>query len=392
MVVFAHATWGMVLPATNTVDVLVAKAGGHVNIAMDFFFVLSGFLITGILADSKGKPHYFRNFFARRSLRVFPLYYGFITLIFLLLPLAGILIPDAEAMRERWLYFLYLQNVPFAARGDLPQHTGYLWSMAVEEQYYLIWPLAVLWFSSRALQRWCVITVPALVVLRVVLVAFGASWVLLYVSTPLRMDALLLGSYIALHVREPGGAERLKRWAKPVFIAALVAELGMIAYKPVLGLLWADDMFGVSALNLPIDRFVQALRFTPRALLGGTLLVLIATAAAGSRLQRFFGSRALRTCGKYSYATYMFHVPVYVLFEQWGWRASELPLVGGAQWPRALVAYLVLLTVSLALAALSWELYEKQFLKLKALFPYDQGKGRPIADSTEAVRKVFQSP
>lgn len=402
MVVFAHSTWGLVYPLHTTGDVLLAKLSGHVWVAMDFFFVLSGFLITGILADARGKTGYFKNYFARRALRVFPLYYGFIILAFVILPLVGVMIPDQQAMGERWKYFLYVQNVAFAQRGLIPRNTGYLWSMAVEEQYYLLWPIAVLLVPSRTLQRWCLVTVPALIVARLALVAMGGTFVLLYVTTPLRVDSLLLGSFLALYAREPGGAERLVRWSRPTFLLSALAGLVIIAYKPLLGVLLHGSAFAVNSNNLALDHYVQALRFSVQAIFAAALLVRVAVAPPGSWVKRFFDNRPMRLCGKYSYATYMFHVPVFVLCEYFGFRASQLPLVHGAQWPRALAGYGILLGVSLVLAAISWEVYEKQFLKLKVYFQYRErdaaprrasaGEPAPVLAEPDAAPQVFTSP
>lgn len=406
VVVFAHSTMGMVQPLTRTGDILVHKAAGHVNVAMDVFFVLSGFLITGILADSKGQPNYYRNYFARRSLRVFPLYYAFILLLFIVLPALGIVIPDEQAMRERWTYFLYLQNIPFAVRGDIPEPTGYLWSMAVEEQYYLFWPLVVLAASNRTLQKICLATIPLMVIVRFALVAQGASFVLLYVTTLLRMDALLMGSFLALRVREPGGVEQLRRIAKPLFVVSSILEVAMIAYKPIVSLLLTGTLFGVAGADLAIDRYVQAARFTAHALWAGSALILIADADMRGRVWRSFAHPVMRMFGKYSYATYMFHVPLLLFAESRGISATRLPLVGGAQWPRAILLYLLLLGASLALAALSWRFFEEPMLRLKRLFPYAKAAPAPavvpsaaqaiangaVPDDMKTAREVYQSP
>jgi peptidoglycan/LPS O-acetylase OafA/YrhL len=309
-------------------------------------------------------------------------------------------------MDERWAYFLYLQNIPFAARGQIPEPTGYLWSMAVEEQYYLFWPLVVLALPSRTLQKVCLATIPLLVVARFVLVYHGATFVLLYVTTLLRMDALLLGSFLALHVREPGGTERLLRLAKPVFLVSLVVEIAMVAYKPALGYWVAGDLFAVGAGNLPIDRYVQAARFTAHAIFAGSALVLIAASDVRGWLARFFASHPLRTLGKYSYATYMFHVPLLLYAHERGLSATRLPLVGDAQWPRAIVLYLALLTTSVGLAALSWKFFERPFLQLKRFFPYEKAAPAPalvpaaaaavaqgaVPDDLQTTREVYQAP
>src|SRR6267154_3409139 len=119
----------------------------YVRCTVDVFFVLSGFLTTGILLDSKGSPHYFRNFYARRSLRVWPLYYLVLFLIFVVAPLFR------PAMRPTvaniWPAFvLYVQNIRY--HDIYPFGLGATWSLAIEEQFYMTWPLLVFLFRRRA--------------------------------------------------------------------------------------------------------------------------------------------------------------------------------------------------------------------------------------------------
>src|SRR6266704_2509367 len=115
---------------------------------VDLFFVLSGFLITGILVDARGSPSYFKAFYARRALRILPAYYGFLFVIFVVLPLLG-LGAGANYMLARqhqgW-YWLHLTNVMMAI-GEIPGHgsnpSTRFWSLAVEEQFYFLWPAIV---------------------------------------------------------------------------------------------------------------------------------------------------------------------------------------------------------------------------------------------------------
>src|SRR5688572_15010220 len=121
---------------------------------VDLFFVLSGLLITGVLLDARGSDRYFRNFYARRCLRIWPLYYSVLLFMFVVVPLVR---PSeaAEIFADRsspwWSYPLFLQNflvpVPTSATGPL----GVSWSLAIEEQFYLVWPLVVRYCSRRQL-------------------------------------------------------------------------------------------------------------------------------------------------------------------------------------------------------------------------------------------------
>ena len=138
-------------------------------IGVDLFFVLSGFLITGILYDAKGGPHYFRNFYMRRSLRIFPLYYAFLILIFAVMPLLRASGAD-HVGKQVWMW-TYLSNVLFARVGweGMPAHTTHLWSLAIEEQFYLLWPLLVWLASRRRLIQLCVGSIAVAFATRLVL-------------------------------------------------------------------------------------------------------------------------------------------------------------------------------------------------------------------------------
>ena len=129
---------------------------------VDLFFALSGFLITGILLDAKGAPHYFRNFYARRALRIFPIYYGFLFVILIVIPRFHQYSPGlAQTVRDQAWLWLYGTNIattffPIKLAGFL--HT---WSLAVEEHFYLVWPAIVLVLNRRqlAVASLCIVVV-----------------------------------------------------------------------------------------------------------------------------------------------------------------------------------------------------------------------------------------
>jgi peptidoglycan/LPS O-acetylase OafA/YrhL len=168
---------------------------------VDLFFVLSGLLITGILLDSKQSDGYFRDFYARRCLRIWPLYYSALLFMFVVVPF---LRPsEAHVIFEPrsspwWAYPFYLQNflvpIPSSATGLL----GVTWSLAVEEQFYLVWPLVVRFCSEAHLRRIAVITICLSPALR-----FYASLhhVDIYSNTFCRLDGLMAGALLAILIR-----------------------------------------------------------------------------------------------------------------------------------------------------------------------------------------------
>jgi peptidoglycan/LPS O-acetylase OafA/YrhL len=189
-------------------------------VGVDLFFVLSGFLITGILYDSLHRPNYFRNFYVRRALRIFPIFYGFFLLLFLLTP--------ALHLKWQWSvlsYFFYVGNliVPFCdlrtnnptlIMQAMPDHTlryfcniGYLWSLCVEEQFYLVWP-AVIYFvrDRKTLLKICVGLIATTVIVRSAFrihldATINQHWLLFYWSTYFHSDGLLIGAFLALWLR-----------------------------------------------------------------------------------------------------------------------------------------------------------------------------------------------
>jgi peptidoglycan/LPS O-acetylase OafA/YrhL len=341
-------------PSGLLIDRLYYRVAGAGWIGVDLFFVLSGFLITGILYDSKQSRHYFRNFYARRVLRIFPLYYGLLVLLLVVLPL---LRPEHSGLRlmarDGVWYWSYLSNVKIALDGWPPFGAlGHFWSLAVEEQFYLLWPVLVLKLGRRQLQLTCLVCVIGAVAVRVVLNAQGnnpAAFVLM----PARIDSLAVGAYLAVAARGPGGLRGLSRLALPVAsllcLAVLVISVlrrGFAAYDPL----------------------VSTIGHTLIAFLFAAVLVLALTAAREAWVARAFGSSFLRFFGRYSYGIYVFHHPLLLLNTSVA-SLAVVPSVFGSQLLRQLVFLVVTTGVSVSIAFLSWHLFEKRFLMLKVLFP-----------------------
>ncbi len=338
---------------------LAATGAGWAGV--DLFFVLSGFLITGILLDARGSSGYFRAFYLRRVLRIFPLYYAYLAVLFWVVPrLAPHL--DVKAGSQGWLW-TYLGNVLFAREGGFhaSPYTGHFWSLAVEEQFYLAWPLVVWVLPRRALAAACLALVAGAFALRwgIHRTTFNATAA--YVLTPCRMDALAMGALTAVAAREPGWWPALRRAAPWVLAAAAVA----------VGITWAarGAFFGG-------DPLVQVWAFTPLAAGFAALLVLAVDAPAEGRLGRVLRGRALATAGRYSYGLYVLHYPIFLALEAAGISAAVIADATGAWW--AGVAGFVALAgaATFAAALVSWHLLEKRFLAWKDLVPY----GRPARE------------
>jgi peptidoglycan/LPS O-acetylase OafA/YrhL len=326
---------------------------------VDLFFVLSGFLITGILLDSKGTPRYFRNFYARRALRIFPLYYGMLVVVFLIGPMFKTLnTPEFEEVAQNQLpLWLYYMNLDVAWRGDFFfsgdwVEFNHFWSLAVEEQFYLVWPAVVLLCGRRTLAVVCLSLIAVAILLRGTFVLHGDHTWTVFAFTPCRWDTLALGGLLALAFRTPGWWARLVRPALISAIACFVLVAGLAAKWNGLG----------------VDKqFIQAPGYSLLASFFGALLVLAVNAPQASIAGRVWNHPVLRFFGKYSYGLYVVHP---TLMEH---LFKILPVERLAQWSGspalgALLFMVAALCLSVAAAWLIWHLYEKHFLKLKVLF------------------------
>jgi len=367
-------------------DRFAARAFGIGWMGVDLFFVLSGFLITSILLAARGGGrHAFVAFYARRVLRIFPAYYGYLALLIVVLPLVPALASNEDLAllrsHQAW-YWSYLYNVwiPLRPLTNIGLFgNGHIWSLAVEEQFYLVWPFVVLLTPRRWLPAICALCVVGAFAFRVALVnGEVASLHNVYAAimlTPARADTFALGALLAIAARSPEALARVRAWCVP----ALTAGLSVLA-----GVWVALD--GLHAF----DDFVQTLGFSIIAFTFAALLSVALVATPGGRAERLFTLPALRFLGRYSYALYLFHLQVALLVvNRMGAAGWQLPLAGGSAIPARLAFTAAGAGVSVALAYASWHLYEQHFLKLKRFFPYrargDQEASRAAAPASSAV-------
>lgn len=314
---------------------------------VDLFFVLSGFLITGGLVDTLGQRGWWRGFLVRRALRIFPLYYLALAVFAAAGPALGLVDPWTFG-RWGWWYWSYLGNWAYAARQVIPA-LSHFWSLAVEEQFYLAWPLVVLLARGRALAAVSAALVCAGPALRWLIVDSGLPVGSAYRLTPGRVDALAMGALIAVVARAAGGAALLRRaW----FPAAVVGAAAFAA----LGLPHGFDMH---ARPLEIwSHLWLALAF------GGLVAGAVATSGTDHPLRRALSAAPLRALGRYSYGLYVVHYLVHV---------GALGALRARPWGAALLASragyaayaAAALAASLLLAWASFHLVEQRFLALK---------------------------
>jgi peptidoglycan/LPS O-acetylase OafA/YrhL len=330
---------------------------------VDLFFVLSGFLITGILFDSLGEDHYFRNFYIRRALRIFPLYWG-LWLAFIAVMLvegrfeAGYLAWPAYVGNYLGVYslaatpnhqdFETLPAVIHIAREHLYLRLGPYWSLCVEEQYYLAWPLAV-WAVRRRerLLILCLAGIAGVLALRTGLYfVLPASWIrdnALYFWTFTRVDSLLAGSALALWVRGQGGTERLAtRW--------IAAGTGLA----VAGLGAAGWRWGLFNGNT----FAGWMQIWGLSLVWLTACGVLALSLRPGWLARGLAFKPLAQLGRVSYGFYLFHL----LFYDCDRIVIDAIKPGVPAWPVHLAIFGWVWLLSWA----SFRWYEMPFLRLKS--------------------------
>lgn len=326
---------------------------------VDLFFVLSGFLITRILHDTRSQPHYFRNFYARRVLRIFPLYFATLALLLTAwLPLPAPLVEALRPAREHavWLWAYGVNLVQARENAWCLGAMNHFWSLSIEEHFYLLWPAVIYVLPPAAARKLCLGLVLVAAAGRVLWIAAGGGAVAAFVLTPLRMDGLALGGWLALTARQPGGLARLQRWAVP----SLVVCGGIASASEMLGRRWG---------YLPLTAWAGAF---------AALLVLALSARPGSWLHRGGRWRWLHWLGRYSYGIYVFQLPlVYALADVL--TAPGLATATGNPLAGQLLYALLLTAANLALASVSWHLLEGPILSLKKHFGgSDQGRPTEI--------------
>ena len=341
---------------------------------VNIFFVLSGFLITGILFDSRDDPHRARNFYLRRTLRIFPLYYGLFAVLALLTPLVH------WRWDRDWLAWpLYLGNflrfvspaatiphtaLEYAADGHLTSqafprselYLGHLWSLCVEEQFYLLWPWVVFAVRDRRRLLWiCASAVLIGPLLRLWLQAHAPGWMvsneLLYRFTPAQLDALLLGGLVALLWRGPQRA-RLLRWAP---IAAAAGSILFASY-----LVFVVHGVAMYPPSYPHWSFTGGLLFAD---LYAAALIVCAL-RPGSWTYRVFHVRPLRWVGRLTYGAYVFHDLLHDGFDHLVVHSGVPILAADGPLRRDATAFLAFVS-TLLLAWLSFRFFEGPFLELK---------------------------
>jgi peptidoglycan/LPS O-acetylase OafA/YrhL len=320
---------------------------------VDLFFVLSGFLITGILLDTKSAVNRAGSFYGRRVLRIFPIYYLALAIVFVGEHFST-WIKDAGNLQnplDHISHLLYFQNfIPLWHHGDYPLGIfGPFWSLAVEEQFYLIWPMLVWRFSPKTILKICAAGMITTLVLRIILVPNFGSGIWIYAFTFTRADGLFIGAALAVILATKG------EFSKSLVVSMASAGVALLAVIPIF----------VPARELWETGGLEAVLGTTGASLCSGALVAYCLTSQESRLARWFQSDWLRNFGKYSYGIYVIHATVYHAGETFlAARGRSYPF----STPFAFVYAITLMAITYGLAWLSFNFFESRFLDLKRYF------------------------
>lgn len=390
-VFFAHTAF--CFPAVGPTTRFIQQVLHQGWLGVDLFFVLSGFLITSILMDTREAKNYFTGFYARRVLRIFPLYYsvliGTLVLVGLMVhfnaPGAAKLSYNVPLPSDRWTYFLFLTNWIglWKAQWNMAFSSmlAHFWSLGIEEQFYLVWPLVVWLVRPRAVP-WIAGTVA------IASAGLRAAWALhvgivpfvppvaveVQIATICRLDALFLGAIAAYLYRDPILLQRVRRWLP---LTAIVG-IGVCAQVFVMAEAYPEStLMNLYGPTLMVTRSLDDVFRTFYVLGGFTLiatgfaaliLLAAATESAPTRLQRLLQNTPLSRVGKYSYGIYVFHVPVIAAVSAYIPRHLMVQNTTRALLIRGICG-IGFAVASYGIAAASYRWFEGPLLRLKRYFP-----------------------
>jgi peptidoglycan/LPS O-acetylase OafA/YrhL len=344
MVIFFHFFFELNLPT------LLTRIANFGRTGVSLFFVLSGFLITRILIATKDSPNYFSSFYVRRSLRIFPLYYLFLVLIFIILPLfSGKPFPPFDLQLYNWTY---LQNFALAFRWPhvSPRH---LWSLSVEEHFYLFWPILIYLLSIRKIVFASVL---------IIAMAFMVKYFMIehdyvpYYFTFARIDELAMGALLAiLEIKN----KLIDKNANKFLLISVIFAIPTIVLLVIF-----TDMD---------NTIIQIIKYNLLAFTFLGLVGYIISLRETSWIKRVLRTKPMVFLGKISYGLYIYHplciATVWNIF-------SKMNLA---------ILFVIAVGFTVLVASASYFLFELNFLKLKRFFEYKKEKA--IQSETAVILK-----
>ncbi|MCP5559328.1 MAG: acyltransferase [Verrucomicrobiaceae bacterium] len=332
------------VPRTGYVSEAIVRVTGSLWCGVDLFFALSGFLITTILIRTHDQHGRYKNFIARRSLRIFPLFYAWLAIFYICAPWIGVNDMHGMGLAAPWAW-TYTFNWFIAKIGGYPADPviDHIWSLAVEEQFYLVWPVLVFLCKPRwigwlagggVLTAWGI---------KLAMWAGGSPWEVIHTQTYTRMDGLLAGGLVAWL--------RIYHWESWVVRNALLWALvlsasGLLALGAWHGHLWPAEQTAVLATLFYSVFFAALLAFCVR---GGATM---------DRLRPLLDNDLVRWIAKLSYGIYLSH---WIL---WRWFAAAPDAWNSVWWQKGIAV----VSLSVLVSFLLYRLLEVPFLRMKRFF------------------------
>lgn len=332
MVMFFHF---FQIPEIYSAYATIIKLSVFGQTGVSLFFVLSGFLITRILIFTKNTPGFFYNFYVRRSLRIFPLYFVFLGIYYFLLPL--IFKTPIASFNLQVYYWLYLQDfaITFKWSQDGP---GHFWSLAIEEHFYLFWPLLVYYLNNKRVAIASVIIIVVAFLMRLLLVNHNYE---VYYFTFCRMDELAIGALLALLEVKNKLVSRNATKFLLLFVTIIIPTLIMWVY------------FTGSATPV-----VQVVKFLLIAFSYFSIIGFIISAKETNFIKKILQIKPLLFSGKISYGLYVFHPVCFEIVHRF-LNTSNI-----------FSNFVLSFASTYLIAFTSYNLFENRFLKLKKYFEY----------------------
>ncbi len=353
----ALAFFAVLFSHLNLKNGILGLGGGYLGVSA--FFVLSGFLLTPILLEMKSSLNtkdFFVHFYGRRAFRIFPLYYTYLAVV----AIASLVAISFYGQHGQIQPHRFIEQLPwtlsytydFYHASKFFEHTylaTHFWSLAVEEQFYLVWPLAIFFIPARYFKKFLIGVILAGPLMRLLLEvmlefellpAFSINDLVIYVLPFSHFDAFAIGGYFALHGK--------KGPAYFVWIAImLVIGLGMVAeWRSAGHVSWSNLGYG----PFMRDSFKYIWGYS---LVNLVLALILVNIKYRSFMPAFFENRVLVYLGTISYGLYVFHLPIFWLVYT---NMRGVPEI---------VRALIVLTITIIVSAISYELMEKRFIGLK---------------------------
>jgi peptidoglycan/LPS O-acetylase OafA/YrhL len=312
---------------------------------VELFFVISGFLITRILLNTCEDRDYFKRFYVRRALRIFPIYY-LVIIIYTVVAVSS----SFGALRTLSLYYVYLQTIPqLRSQFTIMAMLGHTWTLAIEEQFYFFWPLVIFLVKGRKL---------LVVITMMFFVALGLRFAFLRFPNPflidgwigVQIDTLAAGAIVA-YTSRINNRQTMQRWLSVAFLVGMASLLILVSIVGT-SAFWTPKIWGRSWYG-PLLISILACTFSG----------IVGLAAIGHRWTRWLEFRPLMRWGKISYGIYLFHPFVFLLVDR------AVRYTGHAQGHLASRGIMLAkLSLSYLVASVSWKLIESPILQLKDRF------------------------